>query len=228
MSFVLSNESAPVIRAEPNPEEAAKEQRIQSGIPRWADAGIALVGLVAISPIIALSALAIIITSGWPVFFCQKRVGRGGQTFTLVKFRTMASSTDGPEITRKGDRRITRLGKFLRQTKLDELPTLWNIVRGDMALVGPRPEVPRYVKLDDPKWLTILKVRPGITDPVTVQLRNEEDLLSGIDGDLESYYVNELQPAKLRGYLAYLQNRSARSDLRLLWQTLVEVLRNRR
>jgi lipopolysaccharide/colanic/teichoic acid biosynthesis glycosyltransferase len=206
----------------------AREQQINGGIPRWADAGIALVGLVVLSPLIALSALAIVITSGWPVFFRQKRVGRGGQTFTLVKFRTMTTSNDGPEVTRKGDRRVTRLGKFLRHTKLDELPTLWNIVRGDMALVGPRPEVPRYVKLDDPKWLTILKVRPGITDPVTLQLRNEEVLLAGIDGDLESYYVNELQPAKLRGYLDYLQNRSARSDLRLLCQTLVEVLRNRR
>jgi lipopolysaccharide/colanic/teichoic acid biosynthesis glycosyltransferase len=227
MSLVLSNESAPVIRAEPNREDVTNEQRINGGIPRWADAGIAMVGVVAISPIMALSALAIVITSGRPVFFRQKRVGRGGQTFTLVKFRTMTSANEGPEVTRKGDRRITRLGKFLRQTKLDELPTLWNIVRGDMALVGPRPEVPRYVKLDDPKWLTILKVRPGITDPVTVQLRNEEDLLSGIDGDLESYYVNELQPAKLRGYLDYLQCRSARSDLRLLWRTLFEVLRNR-
>jgi lipopolysaccharide/colanic/teichoic acid biosynthesis glycosyltransferase len=228
MSLVLSNESAPVIRAEPNGEEAAKEHHIQSGIPRWADAGIALFGLVAISPIMALSALAIVITSGRPVFFRQKRVGRGGQIFTLVKFRTMTSSTDGPEITRKGDERITRLGKFLRQTKLDELPTLWNIVRGDMALVGPRPEVPRYVKLDDPRWQTILKVRPGVTDPVTVRLRNEEALLAGIDGDLEPYYVNELQPSKLTGYLEYLQNRSARGDLRLLYQTLAAVLRNRR
>ena len=228
MSFVLSNESAPVIRAEPEGEDAPKERHINGGIPRWADAGIALVGLLAISPIMALSALAIVVTSGWPVLFRQKRVGRGGQTFTLVKFRTMTSSIDGPEITRKGDRRVTRVGKFLRQTKMDELPTLWNIVRGDMALVGPRPEVPRYVKLDDPKWATILKVRPGITDPVTVQLRNEEDLLSGIDGDLESYYVNELQPAKLRGYLYYLQNRSVRSDLRLLYQTLAAVIRNRR
>lgn len=228
MSLVLSNESAPVIRAEPTRGEATKEQRIQSGIPRWADAGIALVGLVAISPIIALSALAIVVTSGWPVFFRQKRVGRGGQTFVLVKFRTMTASINGPEITRKGDRRVTRLGKFLRRTKLDELPTLWNIVRGDMALVGPRPEVPRYVKLDDPKWLTILRVRPGLTDPVTVQLRNEEALLAGIDGDLEAYYVNELQPAKLRGYLDYLQNRSTRTDLCLLFHTLAAIIRNRR
>lgn len=228
MSFVLSNESAPVTRAESRCGEVAGEQRINEGIPRWAEAGIALVGLIVLSPIIALSALAIIITSGSPVFFRQRRVGRGGQTFVLVKFRTMTASIDGPEITRKGDQRVTRLGRILRQTKLDEVPTLWNIVRGDMALVGPRPEVPRYVKLDDPKWQTILKVRPGLTDPVTLRLRNEEALLAGIDGDLESYYVNELQPAKLRGYLDYLQNRSARGDLRLLWQTLVEVLRNRR
>jgi lipopolysaccharide/colanic/teichoic acid biosynthesis glycosyltransferase len=228
MSFVLSNESAPAIRAESDGAELAGEQRINGGIPRCVDAGIALIGLVILLPIMALSAFAIAITSGLPVFFRQKRVGRGGQTFVLVKLRTMAVSTQGPEVTRKGDQRVTRLGRFLRQTKLDELPTLWNILRGDMALVGPRPEVPRYVKLEDPVWQTILKVRPGITDPVTLRLRNEEALLAEIEGDLESYYVNELQPSKLRGYLDYLQSRTVRTDIHLLWQTLAEVLRNRR
>lgn len=227
MSLVLSKESAPGTGAEPIAEPAA-DQRINGGIPRWADAGIAMVGLIVLWPIIAVSALAIAVTSGLPIFFRQKRVGRAGQDFTLIKLRTMATSANGLEITRKGDQRVTRVGRVLRQTKIDELPTLWNILRGEMSLVGPRPEVPRYVKLDDPAWQTILRVRPGLTDPVTLSLRNEEALLAGVSGDLESYYINELQPSKLKGYLDYLQSRTLRGDFRLLWQTFAEVLRNRR
>ena len=212
------------MRAEVISEERVAERRINNGIPRWADAAIALIGLIVLAPVIALVALAITMTSGRPVFFRQKRVGREGHLFDLVKLRTMKPSNDGPQITRKGDQRITRLGRFLRQTKLDELPTLWNVLRGDMALVGPRPEVPRYVELDDPLWQEVLNVRPGITDPVTLRLRNEEYLLAQVSGDSERYYVAELQPLKLKGYVAYLEERNWRSDLRVMWQTAVEVV----
>jgi lipopolysaccharide/colanic/teichoic acid biosynthesis glycosyltransferase len=136
----------------------------------------------------------------------------------------MRPSDDGPQITSSRDERITRLGRFLRRTKLDELPTLWNVLRGEMALVGPRPEVPRFVKLEDPVWQAVLAVRPGITDPVTLQLRNEEDLLAGVTTDTENYYVNELQPSKLNGYVAYLEERTWRSDLKVLRQTIVEIV----
>ena len=202
---------------------AARAPQINEGIPRWADVTIAVTGLIAFAPVIAVLALAIAASSGLPVFFRQHRVGRGGRMFELYKLRTMKPNAEGVQITTRDDKRITPLGRFLRRSKLDELPTLWNVVRGDMALVGPRPEVPRYVKLSDPKWQMILQVRPGITDPVTLRLRNEEDLLAQGNGDPEKYYLNELQPSKLSGYVAYLQQRNCRGDLRMLWRTMVEV-----
>lgn len=226
MSSVVSNESVLATHA----EVLAGEQSttVNRGIPRWADALFAFVGLALTAPILALCAASIAITSGLPVFFRQSRVGRGGRMFRIVKLRTMKQSGGGPQITRKDDLRITPVGKLLRRTKLDELPTLWNVLRGDMALVGPRPEVPRYVKLNDPLWQTILKVRPGITDPVTIWLRNEEELLAQVVGDSESYYVEELQPQKLLGYVKYLQRRSIGSDIQVLWRTVAEIFRVRR
>ena len=194
------------------------------GLPRWVEASAALVGLVLASPIIALAGLGTVLSSGRPIFFRQKRVGQHGDTFDLHKLRTMRNSVGGPQITSNGDSRITRLGRFLRHTKLDELPTLWNVVRGDMSLVGPRPEVPRFVQLADPIWQRILAVRPGITDPVTLHLRSESELLAQVAGDTEEYYAKELQPAKLRGYVVYLEERTWRSDLKVLLQTFAAVV----
>lgn len=205
-------------------ETTAATRGIKKGLPRWADAVIAFLGLIVAAPFIALVALVIAASSRGPVLFCQKRVGLRGRLFDLYKLRTMTPSGDGPQVTSSTDQRITRLGRFLRRTKLDELPTLWNVLKGDMSLVGPRPEVPRYVKLDDPIWRIVLAVRPGITDPVTLQLRNEEELLARVTTDTEEYYVNELQPAKLRGYLAYLEDRNWRNDLRVLWCTLAAIV----
>ena len=194
------------------------------GLPRWFECPLAFAGLILTAPLIALSALAIAVSSGWPVFFRQTRVGRGGRPFQLYKLRTMKPSLDGPQITSGGDTRITRLGKFLRHMKIDELPALWNVLRGEMSLVGPRPEVPRFVTLEDPIWQKVLSVRPGITDPVSVQLRCEADLLARIEGDTEQFYLHELQPAKLKGYVAYLEERSWRTDLIVLWRTFVAVV----
>jgi lipopolysaccharide/colanic/teichoic acid biosynthesis glycosyltransferase len=225
MSSPLSNESVLAMHAEVIHEETTATARgVQNGIPRWAEAMIAFLGLIAAAPLIAFLALAIAMSSSGPIFFRQKRVGQHGRLFDLYKLCTMRPSDDGPQITSSRDERITRLGRFLRRTKLDELPTLWNVLRGEMALVGPRPEVPRFVKLEDPVWQAVLAVRPGITDPVTLQLRNEEDLLAGVTTDTESYYVNELQPSKLSGYVAYLEERTWRSDLKVLGQTIVEIV----
>lgn len=206
-------------------EEDAPE--IRSGLPRWVDVVVASIGLVLAAPVIAVTGLAVAVSSGRPVFFRQRRVGQHGRIFDLYKLRTMKPSANGPQITSGNDARITRLGSLLRRTKLDELPTLWNVLRGDMSLVGPRPEVPRFVKLDDPLWQKILTARPGITDPVTLRLRNEEDLLARVNGDTEEYYVTELQPSKLKGYGAYLEERDWRSDLRIMWRTAVAVLSKR-
>jgi lipopolysaccharide/colanic/teichoic acid biosynthesis glycosyltransferase len=196
----------------------------RNGLPRWAEATFALGGLVVAAPVIALTGLGIVVFSGRPIFFRQQRVGQHGDTFNLYKLRTMTPSVGGPQITSNGDSRITRLGRFLRNTKLDELPTLWNVVRGDMSLVGPRPEVPRFVQLADPTWQKVLAVKPGITDPVTLRLRSEAELLAQIEGDTEEYYAKELQPAKLKGYVAYLEERTWRTDLKVLLQTLVAVV----
>jgi len=204
-------------------ETTAAAYGTHNGIPRWAEALIAFVGLLIALPFIALLGLAIVLFSQGPIFFRQRRVGQHGRLFDLYKLRTMKPSDDGPQITSSSDERITHLGRLLRRTKLDELPTLWNVLRGEMALVGPRPEVPRYVKLEDPIWQAVLAVRPGITDPVTLRLRNEEKLLAGITTDTEGYYVSELQPLKLKGYVAYLEERTCRSDFKVLGQTIVEI-----
>jgi lipopolysaccharide/colanic/teichoic acid biosynthesis glycosyltransferase len=205
-------------------ERIAAVQEIKNGLPRWAEAVMAFMGLILVAPLIALAGLAIALSAGRPVLFRQRRVGQYGRIFELYKLRTMKSSIDGPQITSGNDVRITRLGRILRHTKLDELPTLWNVLRGDMSLVGPRPEVPRFVRLADPIWRKVLSARPGITDPVTLALRSEADLLAKIEGDTERYYVEELQPAKLRGYVAYLEARDWRTDLRVLLRTLLAVV----
>jgi lipopolysaccharide/colanic/teichoic acid biosynthesis glycosyltransferase len=187
-----------------------------------------VLGLVLTSPLLLVSAAMVAFTSPGGALFRQKRIGRNGQIFTLYKLRTMRASENGPLVTSGNDPRITASGRFLRKTKLDELPTFWNVVKGDMAMVGPRPEVPRYVKLEDPVWQRVLAVRPGITDPVTLHLRCEEQLLVHVGGDTEEYYLSELQPEKMKGYLDYLQTRNWHTDLSVLWRTLVAVVVPRR
>lgn len=200
------------------------QRKNNKGLPRVVDGTLALAGLIVAAPVIVVSGLAVMLSSGAPVLFRQQRVGRHGKEFSLYKLRTMKPSSSGPQITSGNDARITRLGSFFRHTKLDELPTLWNVVRGDMSLVGPRPEVPRFVKLEDPAWQKILTVRPGITDPVTLQLRSEADLLATVAGDTEQFYVDKLQPEKLKGYLAYLEQRSWQGDLKVLFRTVAAVV----
>lgn len=186
---------------------------------------LALVGLILAAPILAITSLVIVFTSPGPVLFRQKRVGRGGKEFVMYKLRSMRQNNSGPLYTAMGDVRVTPVGRVLRKLKLDELPELWNVVRGEMSLLGPRPELPRFVDLENWLWQLIVQVRPGITDPVTLRLRNEEQLLGAVEGDRERFYREELQPYKLIGYLEYLESRNWRSDLRLLWDTAVAVFR---
>jgi lipopolysaccharide/colanic/teichoic acid biosynthesis glycosyltransferase len=197
---------------------------IRNGLPRFVDVTLALCGLIVTAPIIGLCAVAMVLTSRGPAIFRQTRVGRGGQNFTMYKLRTMRCANAGPEVTASNDKRTTLVGKFLRKTKIDELPEFWNVLKGDMALVGPRPEVPRYVDLNNAKWAAVLKARPGITDPITMQLRNEEELLGTVSGDPEHFYLNVLQPLKLDGYVKYLSERSWRFDLHVLRGSFVAVI----
>ena len=193
------------------------------GMPRAIEGAIALALLVMAFPFLAVSALAIVLSSGWPIVFTQRRVGQHGRTFTLYKMRTMRPSKDGLEITAHDDCRLTAFGKFLRNTKIDELLQLWNVVKGDMSLVGPRPEVPRYVDTENGLWRRVLKAKPGITDPVTLRLRNEQHLIASINGDREQFYLKVLQPYKLAGYISFLEDRSWWLDVKILWKTCFAV-----
>lgn len=195
----------------------------ETGLPRWFEGLSALLGLAVTSPVLLLCAVGVRLSSPGPVLFRQERLGRGGRPFTLLKFRTMRVGGVGAQVTAGGDARVTPFGRFLRKFKVDELPELWNVVRGELSLVGPRPEVPRFVDLRSPLWQEVLRVRPGITDPVTLRLRNEEDLFPRGE-DPERFYRETLQPVKLRGYAEYLRRRSAWTDLLVLAETLLAVV----
>jgi lipopolysaccharide/colanic/teichoic acid biosynthesis glycosyltransferase len=205
------------------PEDPGFAATSARGLPRAVEAPVALLGLAVALPVVAAAAAAIRLTSGGPVLFRQMRVGRGGRTFELVKLRTMESRAGGAEVTSHDDPRITRVGAFLRRTKLDELPQLWNVLRGDMSLVGPRPEMPRYVDLRDARWARVLSARPGLTDPSSIRYRNEEQLMARVAGDREAYYRDVLLPAKLELSLAYLSGRTWKSDVAILFRTAARI-----
>ncbi|MEJ2288799.1 MAG: sugar transferase, partial [Deinococcales bacterium] len=172
---------------------------------------------------------AVAVSSPGPVLFRQERVGLGGRTFRMLKFRTMHVDAEraGGLLTVGADPRVTPVGAFLRRFKLDELPQLVNVVAGDMSLVGPRPEVPRYVARYDERQRRVLAVRPGITDPASVAYRNESELLAGAS-DPEATYLHDILPAKLEMNLAYLERRSLSADVGVILRTLARVFGPRR
>lgn len=194
---------------------------------RLGDVILSAVALVVLAPVLAVIGVSVVIESGRPVFFRQERIGRDGRPFELVKFRTMAprpAAEVGPQITVAGDTRVTRVGGWLRSTKLDELPQLWNVLRGDMSLVGPRPEVPQYVALwpaEDKE--IILSVRPGITDPASHRYRRESELLAA-QPDPDAYYREVVLPDKVRSYRRYVNERTDLGDLKVLARTVQVVL----
>lgn len=195
-----------------------KESR-RRGLPRTAEVILSLIGLALSGPIMAVAAILIKLDSRGPVLFRQKRVGQNGKDFTIFKFRTMANASKGSLVTASNDKRVTSIGRFLRKSKIDELPELWNVFRGDMSFVGPRPEVPKFVDMSDPLWQFVLEHRPGITDPVTLRLRNEEQLLAKVS-DTERYYLEVVQPYKLRGYARFIGDKSWKTDLRIIGRTM--------
>jgi lipopolysaccharide/colanic/teichoic acid biosynthesis glycosyltransferase len=188
----------------------------------WLGRAVAGLGLIAISPVLAACALAIYIEDRGPILFRQRRIGLQGQPFFLLKLRSMKASSPGRSITAGGDSRITAVGKVLRDFKLDELTQLWNVFRGEMCFIGPRPEVPEYVDLQDPRWTAALAVTPGITDLASLVYRHEERLLAGRD-DVETFYRERLLPRKLDISTHYAQIRSVSTDARLIALTLKHV-----
>ncbi len=183
-----------------------------------------LLGLIILSPVLLLIAAVIKLTSPGPVFFLQERVGKDGKPFKIFKFRTMIPDAEkhGLKITVGKDHRVTGVGEFLRKYKLDELPQIINIVRGEMSFVGPRPEVPRYVAHYSEAERRVLSVRPGVTDLASIKYRKEHELL-GESSDPEKTYIEEIMPEKLRINLEYVENAAFHNDVKLLWQTVKAV-----
>jgi lipopolysaccharide/colanic/teichoic acid biosynthesis glycosyltransferase len=199
-----------------------RKKVLPQSLPRSAEVVLAACGLTSLAPVFLVVAVLIRMDSRGTILYRQSRVGLNGRTFTLLKFRTMRAAKDGLLITAAGDQRVTRVGRFLRRAKIDELPELWNVLRGDMSLVGPRPEVEDFVDLSNPDWREVLTHRPGITDPVTLRLRNEEQLLAKVI-DKERYYREVIQPYKLRGYVNFIRNKSWKTDIRIIGRTLKAV-----
>jgi lipopolysaccharide/colanic/teichoic acid biosynthesis glycosyltransferase len=189
---------------------------------RFFDVIVAALGLLLLGPLLIAIALWIKLDSPGPVFFRQERVGRGGAPFRIHKFRSMRVDAPlvGPQLTVGADPRVTRTGQVLRRTKLDELPQLIDVLVGSMSLVGPRPEVPRYVAMY-PAALRdkVLSVRPGITDPASIEYRDESALLARA-ADPERVYIEQIMPAKLRCAANYVDRMSLANDVRLIGATL--------
>ncbi|HEX8613798.1 MAG TPA: sugar transferase [Telluria sp.] len=195
-------------------------------IKRLFDLVAALAGLLVLAPLFAVVAVCIRLDSPGPAWFRQQRVGRHGVPFDIIKFRTMRlGNGDGAQLTVGADARITRVGKFLRHYKLDELPQLLNVVQGSMSLVGPRPEVPRYVACYPPEVRAIvLSVAPGITDWASICYKDENALLGG-SADPERTYLDTILPAKLAYNVRYVRERSFWTDLRIIFSTLAALAR---
>jgi lipopolysaccharide/colanic/teichoic acid biosynthesis glycosyltransferase len=166
-------------------------------------------------------ACCIKLTSRGPIFYRQIRLGKDGRQFQILKFRSMAAdgSKTGLNITIAGDVRVTAVGRFLRRHKVDEIPQLWNVVRGEMSLVGPRPELPVYVAEYTPEQRKVLSVHPGITDPASLVYRHEEEILADHE-DPEKFYRTHILPDKVARNIAYLQKITLRSDLRIISNTI--------
>ncbi|MBL6657561.1 MAG: sugar transferase [Flavobacteriales bacterium] len=189
-------------------------------VKRFFDFLSSFIGIVLLLPIFILIALAIKIGSDGPVLFKQKRVGRYAKTFFMVKFRTMVVQQDSAStVSVKGDKRITKVGAFLRKTKLDELPELWNVLIGQMSLVGPRPDVPGFADVLEGEDRKILELRPGITGPASLKYANEEQLLAKVDNP-EKYNMDVIFPEKVRINLEYYYNQNFLLDIKIIFATI--------
>ena len=184
------------------------------------------VGLIILSPFFIIIALIIVIDSRGGVFYKQVRVGQGGSDFKLFKFRSMATNSDKGSLLTVGgrDSRITRVGYFIRKYKIDELPQLINVLIGDMSLVGPRPEVRRYVDMYNEEQRKVLTVKPGITDYASIEYSNENELLGKAENP-EQTYINEIMPAKLNLNLKYISEQGMKTDVKIIFKTFMKIVR---
>lgn len=181
-------------------------------------------GLTVLSPVLLVVSVLVAVTSPGGVFFRQERIGKDGKPFRIFKFRSMRKDNAGLKITTGNDSRITPVGRFLRKSKIDELPQLINVLVGDMSFVGPRPEVADYVNLYTPYQRQVLLVRPGITGLASIRFRNENDLLTASD-DPNRTYVEQIMPRKIDLDLEYIPHASVFYDIKLIFQTFVVVIK---
>jgi lipopolysaccharide/colanic/teichoic acid biosynthesis glycosyltransferase len=189
------------------------------------DLATSICGLVILTPLMLVIAILVKAEDGGSVFFRQERIGRNGRPFRMWKFRTMvpAAGTMGLPLTLAGDPRVTRIGSWLREHKLDELPQLLNVIRGEMTLVGPRPEVPKYVDMYTVEERKVLALDPGITDPASILFADESELL-GEHSDPERFYIERIVPEKIRINLDYADRATPLSDLAIILETLGHVV----
>ena len=189
-------------------------------LKRILDLLISAVLIVLLMPVLILIAVIIFLTSGFPIFFYQERVGKDWKPFKIIKFRTMIKDADksGPGITAFCDERITNAGKILRKYKLDELPQLINVLKGDMSLIGPRPELLRYINIYKEDYSAILNIKPGITDYAAIKFRNEELLLAKVNP--EEIYTSQILPSKIILYKRYLNEIGFVTDVKILFGTV--------
>lgn len=181
-------------------------------------------GLTVLSPVLLVVSVLVAVTSPGGVFFRQERIGKDGRPFRIFKFRSMRKDNAGLKITTGNDSRITPVGRFLRKSKIDELPQLINVLVGDMSFVGPRPEVADYVNLYTPYQRQVLLVRPGITGLASIRFRNENDLLTASD-DPNRTYVEQIMPRKIDPDLEYIPHASVFYDIKLIFQTFAVVIK---
>lgn len=181
--------------------------------------------LIILTPFLIIISLMIIFTDGFPVFYVQNRVGKGGKLFGLIKFRTMYKDADKKGLLTVGvkDPRVTKIGYYLRKYKLDELPQFWNVLMGDMSVVGPRPEVKKYVDLYTEEQRKILELRPGITDWASIRFSNESEILAKYENPEEGY-IKEVMPEKMKYYIKYLHEISLIQDIMIIFHTMRKIL----
>lgn len=193
-------------------------------LKRFIDITISLLALILLAPVFLILAVLIKSTSRGPVFYKGRRVGRGGEIFLMRKFRSMVVNADqiGTDLTPHGDPRVTEVGRFLRRTKVDEIPQIIDILRGKMSLVGPRPESPLYARYYDERQKHVLSVRPGMVGPAQIKYRHEELMLKDRE-DPDAYYIRELMPRKLEIDLDYVENMSFLLDVGILFKSLLAV-----
>ncbi len=195
-------------------------------LKRIFDITCSLIGIILLLPFFIIVSLLIIVSSGFPVFYIQARVGKNNHNFKLFKFRTMYADADEKGLLTVGGRdpRVTSIGYYLRKYKLDELPQLFNVLVGTMSLVGPRPEVNKYVDLYNTQQLQVLSVKPGITDFASLEFINENELLAE-SSNPEETYINQIMPEKLMLNLKYIAQQSFTTDIKIIFNTLLKIVK---